>query len=100
MQIDKEQIITKLTEFGQQDKATQSEQQLPDRVDTDQHASLLDKLGINVSDLLGGHRRQHRRHTRPLTGGAGLRGSAPAGWNGRPLRPTMTFDHAHARSHP
>ena len=54
MQIDKQQIIAKLVELGQHDKATQAEQQLPDRVDTDQHASLLDNLGINVSDLLGG----------------------------------------------
>lgn len=54
MQIDKQQIITKLTELGQHDKATQAEQQLPDQVDTNEHASLLDKLGINVSDLLGG----------------------------------------------
>ena len=54
MQIDKQQIITKLTELGQQDKATRADQELPDQVDTDQHASLLDKLGINISDLLGG----------------------------------------------
>jgi len=54
MQIDKQQIITKLIELGQRDKATQAQQQLPDQVDTDQHASLLDSLGINVSDLLGG----------------------------------------------
>ena len=54
MQIDKQQIIAKLTDLGQHDKATQAEQQLPDQVDTDEHASLLDKLGINVSDLLGG----------------------------------------------
>ena len=54
MQIDKQQIIAKLTELGQQDKATQADQELPDQVDTDQHAGLLDKLGINPSDLLGG----------------------------------------------
>jgi hypothetical protein len=54
MQIDKQQIIAKLTQLGQQDKAAQAENELPDQVDTDQHAGLLDKLGINVSDLLGG----------------------------------------------
>jgi hypothetical protein len=54
MQIDKQQIIAKLTGLGQNDQATQAEQELPDQVDTDQHADLLDKLGINISDLLGG----------------------------------------------
>jgi hypothetical protein len=54
MQIDKQQIIAKLIELGQHDKASQAEQELPDRVDTDEHAGLLDRLGINVSDLLGG----------------------------------------------
>jgi hypothetical protein len=54
MQIDKQQIIAKLTGLGQNDQATQAEQELPDQVDTDQHADLLDKLGINTSDLLGG----------------------------------------------
>jgi hypothetical protein len=54
MQIDKQQIIAQLIELGQHDKATQAEQELPDRVDTDQHASLLEKLGINASDVLGG----------------------------------------------
>ncbi len=54
MQIDKQQIIAKLTELGQQDRAAQVDQELPDQVDTDQHAGVLDKLGINLSDLLGG----------------------------------------------
>lgn len=54
MQIDKQQIIAKLTELGQQDKASQADQELPEQVDTDQHAGLLDKLGINLADLLGG----------------------------------------------
>ena len=54
MQIDKQQIIAKLTSLGQHDKATQAKQELPDQVDTDQHAGPLDKLGINISDLLGG----------------------------------------------
>jgi hypothetical protein len=54
MQIDKQQIIAKLTELGQQDRAAQVDQELPDQVDTDQHAGILDKLGINLSDLLGG----------------------------------------------
>ena len=54
MQIDKQEIIAKLTELGQPDKAAQADEELPEQVDTDQHAGLLDKLGINISDLLGG----------------------------------------------
>ena len=54
MQIDKQQIIAKLTSLGQHDTATHAEQELPDQVDTDQHAGLLDKIGINVTDILGG----------------------------------------------
>jgi F0F1-type ATP synthase membrane subunit b/b' len=54
MEIDKQQIVSFLQQHGQQDKVEQAEQQLPDKVDTDQHADLLDKLGVNVQDLLGG----------------------------------------------
>lgn len=54
MQIDKQQILSLLKQQGQDDKADQAEKQLPDQVDTDQHSGLLDKLGINVEDLLGG----------------------------------------------
>ena len=54
MQIDKDQIISFLKEQGNNDKAAQAEQELPNQVDTEQDAGLLDKLGINVQDLLGG----------------------------------------------
>lgn len=54
MQIDKQQILSLLKQQGQNDKADQADQELPDQVDTDQHSGLLDKLGINVQDLLGG----------------------------------------------
>ncbi len=53
MQIDKSQIIDMLKSQGEQDKATQADSELPEQVDTDQHQSQLDKLGINPSDLLG-----------------------------------------------
>jgi predicted PhzF superfamily epimerase YddE/YHI9 len=52
MQIDKNQILDFLREQGKQDKAGQAEQQLPDRVDTDQHADLLQRFGIDPQDLL------------------------------------------------
>jgi hypothetical protein len=53
MQIPKEQILELLRSRGDQDKANQAEGELPEQVDTDQDAGLLEKLGINPSDLLG-----------------------------------------------
>lgn len=54
MQIDKKQILELLRSQGQHDKAQQAEGELPDQVDTDQHSGLLERLGINPSQLLGG----------------------------------------------
>lgn len=53
MQIDKNQILELLRSRGDNDKAAQAETELPDQVDTDQHAGLLSNLGINPADLLG-----------------------------------------------
>ena len=53
MQIDKSQIIDLLKSQGDQDKARRAESDLPDKVDTDQHGDVLQKLGINPQDLLG-----------------------------------------------
>jgi hypothetical protein len=53
MNIDKSQIIELLKSQGKSDKADQAESELPDTVDTEQHAGLLAKLGINPQDLLG-----------------------------------------------
>jgi hypothetical protein len=53
MQIPKEQILELLQQQGQGDKKSQAEQELPDQVDTEQHADLLQKLGIDPKDLLG-----------------------------------------------
>lgn len=53
MQIDKSQIIDMLKSQGDQDKAAQADSELPEQVDTDQHQSQLQKLGINPSDLIG-----------------------------------------------
>ncbi len=54
MQIDKQQIIELLTSRGQHDTASNAQSELPDTVDTDRDSGLLDKLGINPADLLGG----------------------------------------------
>ena len=55
MQIDKQQILDliKNQTGSSSDQVAQAEQHLPDQVDTDQHADLLGKLGVNPQDLLG-----------------------------------------------
>lgn len=52
MQIDKERIINLLRDQGDQDKAQKAEQELPDQVDTDRDAGVLQRLGIDPSDLV------------------------------------------------
>jgi hypothetical protein len=54
MEIPKDQILALLRNRGQDDQASQADQELPDQVDTDQYADLLSKFGIDVKDLLGG----------------------------------------------
>jgi hypothetical protein len=53
MTIDKSQIIELLKSRGEDDKASQADSQLPDKVDPEQHSDLLQKLGIDPQDLLG-----------------------------------------------
>jgi hypothetical protein len=48
-----DQIIDFLRQQGQHQQADQAEQQLPDQVDTDQHADLLSRLNIDPEELLG-----------------------------------------------
>ena len=60
MQIPKEQILELLKSRGQDDKAAQADSELPDQVDTDQHAGILKKLGLDPGELIG-----------MLTGGGG-----------------------------
>ena len=52
MQIDKQEIIKLLREKGEHDKAGKAEQQLPDKVDHEQHQGLLQEVGINPQELL------------------------------------------------
>ena len=54
MEIPKEQILELLRSRGDDDKAGQADQELPDKVDTEQHADILQRLGIDPQDLLGG----------------------------------------------
>ena len=53
MQIPKDQIIQLLMQRGDQGKADQAGQELPDQVDTDQDAGLLSKFGLDPQDLIG-----------------------------------------------
>src|ERR1700712_3113721 len=53
MNIGKDQILQFLKDKGQNDQADQAAGELPDQVDTDQHAGLLSKFGIDPKALLG-----------------------------------------------
>jgi hypothetical protein len=53
MQIPKEQILDFLRSRGEDDKANQAEGELPDQVDTEEHAGLLQKYGIDPQELIG-----------------------------------------------
>ena len=63
MNIDKSQILELLKSQGDHDKASQADAELPDQVDTDKHAGLLSKFGIDPMDLV-----------KKLGGGGGLGG--------------------------
>ncbi|GAB3471732.1 hypothetical protein AB1207_23895 [Kineococcus endophyticus] len=52
MQIPKDQILSLLKGQGDDAKAQQAESELPDTVDTDEHAGLLSKLGLNPAELI------------------------------------------------
>jgi hypothetical protein len=52
VQIDKSMVLDLLRERGQQDQASQAEQELPDQVDTDQHAGLLQRFGLDPQELM------------------------------------------------
>ena len=52
MQIDKSQIIDLLRSQGDEQKAQQAHQELPGQVDTDQHAGLLEKFGLDPAEIV------------------------------------------------
>lgn len=52
MEIPKEQIISFLESRGQGDQAQQADAQLPDQVDHEDHADLLQQVGVNPQELL------------------------------------------------
>lgn len=60
MQFDKSQLIDLLRSQGQHDQAGRADSELPQQVDTEQHAGLLQQLGLEPADVI-----------RLLTGGGG-----------------------------
>jgi len=52
MQIDKSQILELLRSQGDDAKARQADQELPQQVDTEQHSGLLQKFGLDPQDLV------------------------------------------------
>lgn len=53
MELDKRQVVDMLRERGDHETAQQAEQEPPDRVDHEQHADLLERLGVDSKELLG-----------------------------------------------
>ena len=51
MQIPKDQVISMIESRLGGDQAQQAAQQLPDQVDSDQHANLLSQFGIDPQEL-------------------------------------------------
>ncbi len=52
MQVDKQQIVDLLRQRGDHAKATEAEQELPDKVDHEQHQDLLQRFGVDPQELL------------------------------------------------
>ena len=52
MQIDKNMVLELLKQQGKGDQASQADSELPQQVDTEQDAGLLQKFGINPADLV------------------------------------------------
>jgi uncharacterized protein YidB (DUF937 family) len=52
MEIPKDKILEMFQQQGKGDQVDQAKQELPDKVDTDQHSDLLQKLGLNPQELV------------------------------------------------
>jgi hypothetical protein len=53
VKIDKDTVLDFLREQGKDQQAQQAEQELPDEVDTDQDAGLLQRFGVDPKELAG-----------------------------------------------
>ncbi|WP_432492610.1 MULTISPECIES: hypothetical protein [Kineococcus] len=73
MQIPKELVLQLIREkFNDDGKAQEADSQLPGQVDTEQHSGLLDKFGVNPSELIA-----------KFTGGGGGGGGGLGGIAGK-----------------
>ena len=52
MQIDRDMVLELLRSQGKDDQVSEADSELPQQVDTDQHAGLLEKFGISPQDLI------------------------------------------------
>jgi hypothetical protein len=52
MEIDKDTVIDFLRQQGNDDQAAQADQELPDQVDTERDAGLLDRFGVDPAALV------------------------------------------------
>ncbi len=52
MLIPKQQILELLQQQGKGDQVGQADQELPEQVDTDQHAGLLEKFGLDPAEIV------------------------------------------------
>jgi hypothetical protein len=52
VEIPKDKILDLIREQGKSDQVQQAEQELPDKVDPEQHAGLLQKFGLEPQDVL------------------------------------------------
>jgi len=53
MEIPKDKVLDLLREQGKDDQVDQAQQELPDQVDPEKHAGMLEKFGLNPKDLIG-----------------------------------------------
>ncbi len=51
MQLDKQFVLDEIRKEGQSQHVQQAIQELPERIDHDQHAALLEKLGLDPGKL-------------------------------------------------
>ena len=52
MKLDKQELVRMLRTQGDNDSAEQVESRLPDQIDTDQHADVLDSIGLDRTQLM------------------------------------------------
>lgn len=52
MQIDKQQVLELLRSKGDDERVEQAEGELPDRMDTDEHADLLASYGLGPQEVI------------------------------------------------